>query len=183
MSNNCHICYNKNTHDLLKCKQCKNNVCDVCFANIIFNNQNFNNDYIDNKTKYTCPFCKYHNVFNTKINNYNTNDKLIKLLIHKNENEIKSVDNEIINYDMIELNESLMDNVDELKKQISNLKSELSNLKIENTIISNKLIKSSLKLQQSNDYNIFKYSKIIDVLNNTKRQTILFNKINDIINV
>jgi hypothetical protein len=63
--------------------------------------QNFNNDYIDNKTKYTCPFCKYHNVFNTKINNYNTNDKLIKLLIHKNENEIKSVDNETINYDMI----------------------------------------------------------------------------------
>ena len=83
MSNNCQICYNKNTNDLLKCKQCKNNVCDVCFANIIFNNQNFNNDYIDNKTKFTCPFCKYHNVFNTKINNYNTNDKLIKLLIKK----------------------------------------------------------------------------------------------------
>ena len=104
-------------------------------------------------------------------------------MIHKNENEIKSVDNETINYDMIELNESLMDNVDELKKQISNLKSELSNLKIENTIISNKLIKSSLKLQQINDFNIVKYSKIIDVLNNTKRKTILFNEINDIINV
>ena len=83
MPNKYHICYNKNTNDLLKCKQCKNNVCDVCFANIIFNNEKFNNDYIDNKTKFTCPYCKYHNVFNTKINNYNTNDKIIKLLINK----------------------------------------------------------------------------------------------------
>ena len=174
MSNNCLICYNKNTNNLLKCKQCKNCICDVCFASIIFKNQKFNNDYLDNKTKFKCPFCLYNNVFNTKINNYNTNDKLIKLLIHKNENVKKSVDNEMIGYEMIGLNESLMDNVDDLKIQISNLK-------IENTITSNKLIKSSLKLEQMNNYNL-KYSKIVDLLNNTKRKTVLFNEIKDIIN-
>jgi len=95
-------------------------------------------------------------------------------LIGKNENVKKSVDNEMIGYEMIGLNESLMDNVDDLKIQISNLK-------IENTIISNKLIKSSLKLEQMNNYNL-KYSKIVDLLNNTKRKTVLFNEINDIIN-
>ena len=37
----CEICYNKNTNDILKCKQCKNCVCDECYANITFNNVTF----------------------------------------------------------------------------------------------------------------------------------------------
>jgi hypothetical protein len=178
MSKNCQICYNKNTNDLLKCKQCKNNVCDVCFANIIFNNEKFNDDYMNNKTKFTCPYCKYHNVFNTKINNYNTNDKIIKLLIKQKNDKV-----DLFNNDIVEFNNTLMNELDDLKKIIYNLEDELSNVKFNNTIISNKLIESTAKLQQINDFNIVKYSKIIDVLNNTKRKTILFNEINDIINL
>ena len=84
MSNKCcQICYNKTTNDTLKCKQCKNSVCDVCYASIIFNNEKFNDDYMNNKTTFKCAFCKFENVFSTTINNYNTNDKLIKLLIKK----------------------------------------------------------------------------------------------------
>ena len=173
----CQICYNKNTNDVLKCKQCKNNICDVCFANIIFNNEKFNDNYMNNKSIYSCPYCKYDNVFNTKINNYNTNDKLIKLLIKQKDNKLN-----LFNNDIIEYNNILMDEVDDLKKIIYNLENELSNVKIKNTIISNKFKKSTLKLQQINDFNIVKYSKIIDVLNDTSRKTILYNQINDIIN-
>ena len=45
----CCICYNKNTNDNLKCKTCKNCVCDVCYANIIYNNIEFSLSY--NKMK------------------------------------------------------------------------------------------------------------------------------------
>jgi hypothetical protein len=62
-----------------------------------------------------------------------------------------------------------MNEVEDLKKIIYNLEVELSNVKINNTIISNKLTKSSLKLNQMNDSNI-KYSKIVDLLNNTKKK-------------
>ena len=95
----CQICYNKNINDVLKCKQCKNNICDVCFANIIFNNQKFNDNYMNNKSIYSCPYCKHDNVLNTKINNYNTNDKLIKLLIKQ-----KNVKVDLFNNDIVEFN-------------------------------------------------------------------------------
>ena len=48
-----------------------------------FNNEDFNDDYMNNKTTFKCAFCKFENVFSTTINNYNTNDKLIKILIYK----------------------------------------------------------------------------------------------------
>ena len=173
----CQICYNKNTNDVLKCKQCKNNICDVCFANIIFNNQKFNDNYMNNKSIYSCPYCKHDNVLNTKINNYNTNDKLIKLLIKQKNDKV-----DLFNNDIVEFNNTLMNELDDLKKYIYNLELELSNVKITNTITSNKLIKSTAKLNNINDFNMVKYSKIIDVLNNTKRKTILHNEISNIIN-
>ena len=173
----CQTCYNKNINDVLKCKQCKNNICDVCFANIIFNNQKFNDNYMNNKSIYSCPYCKHDNVYNTKINNYNTNDKLIKLLIKQKNDKV-----DLFNNDIVEFNNTLMNELDDLKIYIYNLELELSNVKITNTITSNKLIKSTVKLQQLNDFNIVKYSKIIDVLNNTKRKTILHNEISNIIN-
>lgn len=173
----CQICYNKNTNDVLKCKQCKNNICDVCFANIIFNNEKFNDNYMNNKSIYSCPYCKYDNVYNTKINNYNTNDKLIKLLIKQKNDKV-----DLFKNDIVEFNNTLMNELDDLKKHIYNLELELSNVKITNTITSNKLIKSTAKLNNINDFNIVKYSKIIDVLNNTKRKTILHNEISNIIN-
>jgi hypothetical protein len=54
MSNNkcCLICCNNKINDIIKCKQCKNNTCNICFANIIYNNENFNDDYMDNKSYY-----------------------------------------------------------------------------------------------------------------------------------
>ena len=85
MSNNktCCICYNNDTNNILKCQQCKHAVCDECFSNIVFKNELFMPKFILGFQDYECPFCKYENNFNTKINNFNANNKLIKLLIFK----------------------------------------------------------------------------------------------------
>ena len=176
MSKNCNICYSKNTNDLLKCTQCKNNVCDMCFPNIIFNNTTFNKDYMDNKTIYNCPFCKYNNVFSTKINNYNTNDNLIKLLIKKNISNLNSFNNDIVQF-----NNQLMNETDELKKEIYNLNTKLSEVKGKNRNITIKLVESKKQLKQLHDFSMEKYLKIIDILNNTKRKTILYNDIYKVI--
>jgi len=163
MSNNnnkgCTICYNKNTNDLLKCKQCKNCCCDICFGGIIFRNEKFNKDYIENKTLYCCPFCKFNNVFSTKINNYNTNDKLIKLLINKNEYKVQTFNN---NNNIIHFNNQLIDEIDILKDKIQKQKKEISDL--------NKTKNDSQK-----------YLKIVEIIKNTKRKTLLYMDVKDII--
>ncbi len=128
MNNNkcCQICYNKNTNDTLKCKQCKNSVCDICYASITFNNENFNDDYMNNKTTFKCAFCKFQNVFSTTINNYDTNDKLIKLLIQINNNKVIVINTlvlEIIN--LRECNKSLICENNVLNKKLNNVKIEI----------------------------------------------------------
>ena len=72
MPNNCYICYNKNTNEILKCRQCENNVCDVCFANTIANNEN--SMIITWIIKVFILAHIFNNVFNSKTNNYDTND-------------------------------------------------------------------------------------------------------------
>ena len=61
----CIICYNNDTNDNLKCKQCKHSVCNDCFSNIIFNKEIFMPNFIFDKQLYECCFCKYENNFST----------------------------------------------------------------------------------------------------------------------
>ena len=60
MTNNkiCNICYNNETNNILKCKQCKHVVCDECYSNIIFNNPIFMPNFILDNQLYNCPYCK-----------------------------------------------------------------------------------------------------------------------------
>ena len=201
VNHTCNICYNKNTNDTLKCKQCKNSVCDICYASIIFNNENFNEDYMNNKTTLKCAFCKFENVFSTTINNYNTNDKLIKLLINKsNDNDI---DDEYKNA-LIHNNNVLCNEIDELKKERDELKKELSNERNEHDLYNKKMNEDFTKLKsiwkkmhKQYEKNLtelrskfneiinhpgYKYEQIVQLLDNTKRKTILYDEIKSIIN-
>ena len=200
LNHTCNICYNKNTNDTFKCKQCKNSVCDICYASMIFNNENFSDDYINNKTTFKCAFCKFQNVFSTTINNYNTNDKLIKLLIKKsNDND---VDDEYKNM-LIHNNNALCNEIDELRKERDELKKELSNEKNDHDLYDkemNKLfteLKSKMKKKKRHDKNIaaltskfneiinhpgYKYELIVQLLDKTKRKTMLYDEIKSIIN-
>ena len=160
MSNKCcQICYNKTTNDTLKCKQCKNSVCDICYASIIFNYENFNDDYLNNKTTLKCAFCKFKNVFSTTINNYNTNDRLIKLLIQKKK------DKDIV--------------VNTLVREINNLRECNKSLVCENNVLNTKLNNIKLEIEYKPDE---KLKQIEDVIKNTKKRTILYNEIKSIIN-
>ena len=159
MSNKCcQICYNKNINDTLKCKQCKNSVCDICYASITFNNKNFNDDYMDNKTIFKCAFCKFQNVFSTTINNYNTNDKLIKLLI--------------------QINNTKFIVINTLVRDINNLRKCNKSLICENNVLNKKLNNVKLEIEYKPDN---KLKQIEDVIKNTKRRTLLYDEINSII--
>jgi methionine aminotransferase len=92
-------------------------------------------------------------------------------LIHKNENEIKSVDNETINYDMIELNESLMDNVDELKKQISDFYQKKRDLFASQFAGSQwKVLPSAGSFFQCLDYSAISTEKDVDLADRLTRE-------------
>jgi len=152
-------------------------VCDICYASIIFNNEKFNDDYMNNKTTFKCAFCKFENVFSTTINNYNTNDKLIKLLINKNEyNEIDDdedddltnirVDNAYTNA-LIHNNNSLCNQIDELKKKLH--ESTLANKQYE-TIMYDFISRLKKIEKQVNNKPGVKYDKIVDLIKNTKKE-------------
>ena len=158
MNKCCQICYNKNINDTLKCKQCKNSVCDICYASITFNNENFNDDYMDNKTILKCAFCKFQNVFSTTINNYNINDKLIKLLIQINNNKFIVINT--------------------LVRDINNLRKCNKSLICENNVLNKKLNNVKLEIEYKPDN---KLKQIEDVIKNTKRRTLLYDEINNII--
>jgi hypothetical protein len=134
-------------------------VCDICYASIIFNYENFNDDYLNNKTTLKCAFCKFKNVFSTTINNYNTNDRLIKLLIQKKK------DKDIV--------------VNTLVREINNLRECNKSLVCENNVLNKKLNNIKLEIEYKPDE---KLKKIEDVIKNTKKRTILYNEIKSIIN-
>ena len=125
MSNNkvCNICYNNETNNILKCGQCNHAVCDECFSNIVFKNELFMPKFILSRQVYECPFCKYENNFNTKINNATTNNILVKLLIYKlnknnrRYNELLSELNYLKNY-----NKEILDDNNNLENQLQNLR-------------------------------------------------------------
>jgi hypothetical protein len=134
-------------------------VCDICYASIIFNYENFNDDYLNNKTTLKCAFCKFKNVFSTTINNYNTNDRLIKLLIQKKK------DKDIV--------------VNTLVREINNLRECNKSLVCENNVLNTKLNNIKLEIEYKPDE---KLKQIEDVIKNTKKRTILYNEIKSIIN-
>ena len=119
----CKICYNNNINDNLKCKTCKNEVCDDCYANIVFNEDKFIFNFMQDKSFFKCPFCVSDNLFSTTINNYNTNNRLIKLLISKmnkhniNYNHLKHELNNLRNF-----NDEILNDNNDLENQISNLR-------------------------------------------------------------
>jgi hypothetical protein len=176
MSNNktCIICYNKNSHDNLKCRTCNNKVCDDCYANIIYNNINFQFDFKEDKSLYSCPFCKNTNVFSTTINNYNTNNKLIKLLL------------QTMDKNNVEFNK-LVDDIDYLR----NLNDEIlfENKKCSHLVEENRLLRLQLESKPHNNEvlqleykpTVDKLEKIEQLIKKTSKRTILFNQINDIL--
>ena len=168
MSNKtCVICYNKHTNENLKCKMCKNEVCDICYANIIYNNSNFQFDFKEDKSIFSCPFCKHENILSTSINNYNTNNKLIKLLL------------ETMKRDNIEFN-NLVDDINILRKKNYELQDELNEIKNVNKKLSSKVktFKNTLEYKPSID----KLKQIENLIQSTKKHTILYIQIYDILN-
>ena len=165
--------------------------------------------FIIDKQLYHCPFCNFENNSSTNINNFNVNNKLIKLLIFKlNKNNInynnliielnnlKKSNNEILNEnnDLInQLNNLRKFNFEIIKKNRA-LKNQINNIEIQNinTEINTDILNENieLKLQYNNkklelEYKppaIEKLEKIEELLKKTKRNTILYNKITCILN-
>ena len=201
MSNNktCDICYKNynNTTSSLKCRQCTNEICDDCYSNIVFNKDMFMPNFILDIQQYDCPFCRYTNTCSTKINNFNTCNKLIKLLIYKmNKNNI--IYNNVVNdynNSIIDNNKILNENND-LNNQLNNLrrfnlkilnenedlKNQLNNLKLDSEIKIKNIeeINQSLELEYKPKKD--KLDKIESIIKNTKRETVLFNQISFILN-
>ena len=122
MTNNkiCNICYNNNINDNLKCKTCKNEVCDDCYANIVFNEDKFIFNFMQDKSFFKCPFCVSDNIFSTTINNYNTNNRLIKLKMNNRSINYKKLVHELNN--LRNFNDEILNDNNDLENQISNLR-------------------------------------------------------------
>ena len=192
MSNKtCSICYNNNINDNLKCKTCKHEVCDDCYANIVFNEDEFTFNFMQDKSFFKCPYCVSDNLFSTTINNYNTNNRLIKLLISKmnknniNYNNLKHELNNLRNF-----NDEILNDNNDLENQINNLRKfnfelikknkELKALIPKQDIFS---ILETLELEyKPENEKLEKLEKIENLIKSTKKNTILYNQINDILN-
>ena len=195
----CGICYKQFDYgnSCLKCRQCINVVCDDCYSNIVFNNELFMPNFILDRQQYNCPFCRYTNTCSTKINNFNTCNKLIKLLIYKmNKNNIRY--NSLVD----DFNDSKIDNSkilnenNELNNQLNNLRSfnlkllneskdlknQLNNIKLDSEYKIKHIEENNNKLELEYKPINEKLEKIESVIKNTKRGTILFNQINFILN-
>ena len=78
---------------------------------------------MQDKSFFKCPYCVSDNLFSTTINNYNTNNRLIKLLISKmnknniNYNNLKHELNNLRNF-----NDEILNDNNDLENQISNLR-------------------------------------------------------------
>ena len=202
----CNICYNNDTNNILKCQQCKHAVCDECFSNIVFKNELFMPKFILGFQDYECPFCKYENNFNTKINNFNANNKLIKLLIFKL-NKNNSTYNELLsNFNYLQnYNKEILNDNNDLENQLQNLrnfnfeilkknkelKNQINNIEIQNinTEINAEILNENIELKQQQhnkklqlEYKPDKLEKIENIIKKTNKKTILFNQIIQILN-
>jgi hypothetical protein len=182
-NNKCCICFDKTINNNCKCKQCKNCLCDICFANIIYKGT-FALNFKNHKSVLECPFCKIVNIFNTQIHNFNVNDKLIRLLLeqmNKDNIEYNNLMDEA-NYLKNELFKS-SNYVQELEELLEQEKARVSELQIsidENLFFENKeRYKRVLTLEYKPERE--KLNKIKNIIKNTKRETILYNEIKNIL--
>ena len=163
MSNDktCNICYNKNINTNLNCKTCKNCVCDTCYANIIYTHDKFLYNFVEDKSILKCAFCKSENIFSTKINNFDTNNRLIKLSL------------KTIHDNNIEFN-NLVDDLNILRSKYFEISS-----KNDEIVYQNKSLKMQLKVEEpKND----KLEQIKQLMKQTKnKNTILYKQIEDIL--
>ena len=198
MTNNkiCNICYNNNINDNLKCKTCKNEVCDDCYANIVFNEDKFIFNFMQDKSFFKCPFCVSDNIFSTTINNYNTNNRLIKLLILKMNNgsiNYKKLVHELNN--LRNFNDEILNDNNDLENQISNLRKFNFELIKKNkelkalipkpdifSILENQTLELEYKPEKEKIEKMEKLEKIEILIKSTKKNTILYNQIHDILN-
>ena len=169
----CNICYSNETHHKLKCNTCNHNVCNDCFSNILFNNDKFNENYIDDITNFKCPYCTNMTTFTSKkLNNLNINDKLVKLLIKKNHDNDNDFD---------EHKKVLIDSYNVLSNQVNVLQKLLYESNSVNEQYKTIITKLKSKLQKMNDDPGNKYEKIVNVVKNTKQKSTLYHEINNII--
>ena len=80
MANTCEICFDKQKIKDYYCITCKNITHDVCCSKVLLKNDTFNEDYLDEKLMYNCPFCKTINKIGVNIN-HAINKHIVKGLI------------------------------------------------------------------------------------------------------
>jgi hypothetical protein len=114
-----------------------------------------------------------------KLNHLNINDKLIKLLIKKGNDKGDEYDYDSTLSELIHDNNDLCYEIEELKTKLN--ESTLLNAQYETSMkdVISKLKK--IEKQTRNDPGV-KYDKIINLIKNTKKRTILYDEINKIIN-
>ena len=173
----CNICYSNEIHHKIKCNTCKHNVCSDCFGNIIFNNDKFHDNYIDDTACYRCPYCTNNTTFTSKkLNHLNINDKLVKLVIKETKQYVSYAINIIEDYNI------LVDENIKMKNEINVLKRELEDEKEKKIRYRDRLKESKLQIQLFDGFPAAKYEKINELLKITNKRTILYNQIKYIIN-
>ena len=174
----CKICYEKEKMKDFNysCKTCKNIICNVCFSKVLLKHDKFNDDYLNDKLIYNCPFCKGVNkvgvIFNHAINN-----NIIKGLIKQH--TIPGAETELmdrfLNHFMISHNTELSVENNQLKNKIKYLESELKTKKESNLKLLN--IATNLKSQ----VNVLNF-KLNESKNNIKEFEIKEFKIKGLLN-
>ena len=193
----CKICYEKEKMKDFNysCRTCKNIICNVCFSKVLLKHDKFNDDYLDDKLIYNCPFCKGVNklgvIFNHAINN-----NIIKGLIKQH--TVSGAENELmdrfLNHFIISHNTELSVENNQLKNKIKYLESELktkkeSNLKLLNICTNLKSDVNVLNYQLNEIRNIkkefeikeFKIKGLLNTAATSTKKTKLFKSLDTLI--
>ena len=158
-------------------KTCKNIICDICFAKVLLKHEKFNDEYLNDKLIYNCPYCKGVNKLGVYLNN-TINNSIIKGLI-KLQHNVPGAENELmdrfLNHFMISHNTELSVENNQLKNKIKYLESELKTKKESNLKLLN--IATNLKSQ----VNVLNF-KLNESKNNIKEFEIKEFKIKGLLN-
>ena len=194
----CKICYEKEKMKDFNysCKTCKNIICHVCFAKVLLKHEKFNDEYLNDKLIYNCPYCKGVNKLGVYSNN-TINNNIIKGLI-KLQHNVPGAETELMNrfldHFMISHNTELSVENNQLKNKIKYLESELktkkeSNLKLLNiaTNLKSQVNVLNFKLNESKnnikEFEIkeFKIKGLLNTAATSTRKTKLFKSLDTLI--
>ena len=137
MANICEICFDKQKMKDYYCITCKNITCDVCYSKVLLKNDTFNEDYLDDKLIYNCPFCKGVNKLGVNVN-HSINNNIIKGLIKRDKPAVETeLMERFLNHFLTSHNRELSHENNRLKNKLKLLESELdkkqeSNIKLLN---------------------------------------------------